>query len=149
MALRRVFPAFVVAAALAIVPFSLHADDFSTERLREGEGALRAKRFPEAVDQLRIACFGLLSQPELLSEGLVHLALAQDGAGRNADVLATLNRFLEVERRFTPYGKARVDEETRLRFHALLVSRIPAEVLAAYPTVVGPVRPPTASHKDP
>src|SRR5512141_1923838 len=125
---------------LAVHPLPLFADDFSLQRLRVGEEALRAKRVPEAVDQLRIACFGLLDQPILLSEGLAHLAIAQEAAGRRADVVTTLNRFLEVERLFGVYARSRLDEATRARFQELLLSLVPAEAVASVPTLSGLVR---------
>jgi hypothetical protein len=132
---RRPFSAFLLGIALAAPPASLFADDFSLERLRAGEEALRAKRIPEAVDQLRIACFGLLDQVESLSECLVNLTLAQDAAKRPADVQATLGRFLEVERRFAPYAKAALPAETRREFQAILLARVPEETRLSIPSL--------------
>lgn len=147
---RRPLFAFLTGITLAVAPVSLLADDFSLERLRAGEEALRAKRIPEAIDQLRIACFGLLDQPVLLTEGLVWLAFAQETAGRRTDVVATLNRFLEVERLFGVYARIRLDEAARAQFQALLLSRLPAEAVAAVPTLSGLVRqPPAPSRKEP
>lgn len=121
--------------SLAARPTSLRADDFSRDRLRAGEEALRAGRIPEAVDQLRIACFGLLEQVESLSECLVHLTLAQDAAKRPAEVQAALARFLEVERRFAPYAKASLAEDSRRAFQAILVAGVPEATLLAVPSL--------------
>jgi hypothetical protein len=128
--------AFLVGITFAVSPAFLLADDFSLERLRAGEEALRARRIPEAVDQLRIACFGLLEQAEALSECLVHLTLAQDAAKRPIDLQATLNRFLEVERRFAPYAKAAIPGESRREFQAVLLARVPEGALLSIPSLV-------------
>ncbi|MGA7991123.1 MAG: hypothetical protein WCC53_06795 [Thermoanaerobaculia bacterium] len=132
---RRPRFAVLFGIALAVAPFSLAADDFSLERLRAGEAALAAKRIPEAVDQLRIACFGLLDQVDALSECLVHLTLAQDAAKRPAEVEATLVRFLDVEKRFAAYAKATVPQEARRDFQAILLSRVPQATILSIPSL--------------
>ena len=60
--------ALVVVAALAGPAFA--ADDFYGARLQEGRIALQTGSASEAADLLRIGCFGLMDQPELLTEGL-------------------------------------------------------------------------------
>ena len=121
---------------LAFGPVSrLDADEFSRDRLRAGQEALRARRIPEAVDQIRIACFGLLEEVDALSECLVSLTLAQDAAKRPADVEATLVRFLEVERRFAPYAKAALPAESRREFQAILLAHVPEGTLLAVPSL--------------
>ena len=89
---------------------------FSESRLREGEQAYLERRFPEAIDQLRVAAFGLMDHPALLSQALVLLSLSQDSAGRPKDARATVNRFGEVERRFPSYAKAQIDRAIRADF---------------------------------
>lgn len=111
------------------------ADEFAEARMASGIEAYRAKRYAEASDQFRIACFGLLDQPVLLTEGLVRLALAQGAAGRTADVEKTLGRFLDVERRFEGYAKGRLDAATRAAFEGLLRARVPADAIAAVPSL--------------
>ena len=111
------------------------ADAFAEARLARGIDAVRTKRYSEASDQFRIACFGLLDEPILLTEGLVRLTLAQEAAGRRADVEKTLERFLDVERRFAVYAKSRLDAPTREGFQALLRARLPADVIAAVPSL--------------
>ncbi len=113
------------------------SDGFTSARLAAGIDAYATKRFVEAADQFRIACFGLLDQPVALTEGLVRLALAQEAAGRKADAVATLHRFLEIEKRFSGYARARLDGPTRAAFEALLKSHVSAEVLAAVPSMSG------------
>lgn len=129
-------------AGLAAVMFVTLAprargDDFANARLAAGIDAYASKRFPEASDQLRIACFGLLDQPVVLTEALVRLALAQEAAGRRADAAATVHRFLAVEKRFTGYARARLDGPTRAAFESLLRSVVSADVLASVPSMSG------------
>ena len=135
---RRLLIAFAPVALLFGTPAAARADEFAEARMASGIDAFRAKRYLEASDQFRIACFGLLDQPVLLTEGLVRLALAQEGAGRKADVEKTLDRFLFVERKFAGYAKSRLDSPTRAEFQALLRARLPADVLATVPSVTRP-----------
>ena len=113
----------------------LDADEFSRDRLRAGQEALRARRIPEAVDQIRIACFGLLDEVDALSGCLVYLTLAQEAAKRPSDVQKTLVRFLEVERRFAPYAKATLPADVRREFQAILLAHEPEDTLLAVPSL--------------
>ncbi len=133
---RPLLAGLAVAALIALAPHA-RGDDFANARLAAGIDAYASKRFPEAADQFRIACFGLLEQPVVLTEGLARLALAQEAAGRKADATATLHRFLEIEKRFSGYARARLDGPTRAAFEALLKSHVSAEVLAAVPSISG------------
>jgi len=63
---------------------SARSEDFYETRLRDGQEASRQKLFVQAVDELRIASFGFLDRPVLLSESLARLSLAQSAAGRAA-----------------------------------------------------------------
>ena len=134
---HRLLLARLGVAALVVLATRARSDDFASARLTAGVDAYASKRFPEAVDQFRIACFGLLDQPVVLTEGLVRLALAQEAAGRKADATATLHRFLEIEKRFSGYARARLDGPTRAAFETLLKSHVSAEVLAAVPSMSG------------
>ncbi len=147
---RRFFVVSAAATFLLFAPSPGRADEFAQGRLASGIDAFRAKRYTEASDQFRIACFGLLDQPVLLTEGLARLALSQEASGRKADVEKTLNRFLEVERLFGVYARNHLDDAARAEFQALLLSRVPAEAVAAVPTLSGLVRrPPAPGRKEP
>ncbi len=135
--MSRRLQTLVLGIVLAVPRVSLLADDFSLERLRTGEEALRENRIPDAVDQLRIACFGLLDQAGPLSQCLVNLTLAFDAARRPADADATLNKFLEAERRFSAYSKADLSPESRRQFEAVLLARVPVETIISIPSLAG------------
>ncbi|MGA7990070.1 MAG: hypothetical protein WCC53_01435, partial [Thermoanaerobaculia bacterium] len=133
---RRCLVVRVAAVVLLVGAAALaRADDFAGARMSDGIEAYRSRQFAEAADQFRIACFGLLDQPVRLSEGLVRLALAQEALGRKEGVTAALKRFVEVEKRFGAYSGARVDAGMRGEFEALLFARVPAETLAAVPSL--------------
>ncbi len=112
-------------------------DEFYETRLRAGEASYQEKRWPDAIDNLRIAAFGLLENPGLEAEALAYLALAQSAAGRAADVDATLARFLEVERRFAPYAHIKLDPAASADFRTLLLRRVAQATLLAYPGLAG------------
>ncbi|HVT03950.1 MAG TPA: hypothetical protein VHL58_11325 [Thermoanaerobaculia bacterium] len=114
---------------------SLHAEDFYEQQLRLGAQAFRAKRITQAVDELRIANFGLLDRPVLLSEGLARLSLAQFAAGRLESVVQTLNRFVDVEEQFKVYPSVRLEEAVKGDFERLLLKTVAPERLAALPSL--------------
>jgi len=113
------------------------ADDFYEERLRVGRAALEAKQYLDAIDNLRIAAFGLLEKPAMEEEALAYLALAQTAAGHGLDADATLGRFLDVERLFAPYAHLKMDSASDAAFRALLRSRVAESTLLAYPALAG------------
>lgn len=127
------------AALLALALFGVNglalAEDFNDARLKAGQVEYQAKRYREAVDEFRVAAFGYLDQPVLLQECLVRLTLALAAAGKQADVDATLTRFLEVERRFGTYAKANLEPDTRAAFWALLTKRLPPATIAGIPSL--------------
>ena len=132
--------ALLSAAALVLVlfpglPSAIASDEFYLSRLREGVEAFQAKRTVDAIDRLRIACFGLLDTPASLEEGLAVLSLAYTDSGRTADVDATLIHFLEVERKFGAYPKTSLPPTLKARFEAVLLRTTKAEVLAGYPNL--------------
>jgi hypothetical protein len=112
-------------------------EEFYETRLRAGEAAYAEKKLPDAIDNLRIASFGLLENPPMEAEALAYLALAQTAAGRKADADTTLGRFLEVERRFAPYKKLKLDPAVGAEFQALLLRRVAQATLLAYPSLAG------------
>jgi len=118
------------------------ADDFSDARLRAGEDATVAHHYLDAIAELKIAAFGSLDRPPVLAESLVWLALAQSGAGRTADVQATLDRFLEAERRFGAYPKAHLEPDTRAAFQAILLKQVPQSTIQSIPTLVNLIEAP-------
>jgi tetratricopeptide (TPR) repeat protein len=127
----------VAAAMVAILALPARGDEFYETRLREGEEALASKRNLVAVERLRIAVFGLLDKPVLLSEGFAMLSLAQRATGKEAALDVTLARFLELEKSFAVWGQAAVKPELRKEFVALLVKKIPPENLKGIPSLSG------------
>src|SRR5687767_10195602 len=107
---RAALVALVLMVSL-IVPAS--GEVFYDARLREGKAALESNRASDAVDQLKIACFGMLHDPKGLSEGLAWLAVAQNAAGRPTELETTLNRFVEVQSRFAAYNPSVIDQKIR------------------------------------
>ncbi|MGD1149233.1 MAG: tetratricopeptide repeat protein [Thermoanaerobaculaceae bacterium] len=111
------------------------ADPFYMRLLRQGTDAFNRRDFPAAVRQLRVACFGLLDEPELLADGLVRLGLAQASAGDTAGFAETFQRLAEVEERFGGYSKASIPSDVRDVFQQLVVKLIPRPTLAERPAI--------------
>jgi hypothetical protein len=113
------------------------SEDFYETRLHAGQAAFRGKLFLQAVDELRIASFGFLDRPVLLSESLARLSLAQAAAGHSAEADATLLRFFEVERQLRPYAQVQLEPDVRREFEVLLLRRVPASSLLSLPALAG------------
>jgi tetratricopeptide (TPR) repeat protein len=111
-------------------------DDFNYQRLQEGRMAFQQKRFGEAINQFRVAAFGALDEPTLLTECLVRLALAQAAAGKASDADETLARFVDVEKRFSAYARASLEPDIRTDFQALLKKRVAPATLAGVPSLL-------------
>lgn len=111
------------------------AQDFNEQLLAAGKLDYQANRMVQANDELRIAAFGLLDRPSLLSEALVRLSLAQNALGLTSELTRTLDRFIDVEQRFQPYSKVQLEPSIRSAFEALLLKSVPAATLTAIPSL--------------
>jgi hypothetical protein len=131
-------PVVVAAAlvgALGVSPRAVQAapDPFYFDRLRDGIQAYERKDFAAAAKQLRLACFGLLEEPQPLAACLVRLGVAQAAAGDGEGFAETFRRISDLEERFGAYGKADLPPELRAAFEQRVVAAIPAATLDALP----------------
>lgn len=131
------FPFRALCAALLFVAVTARAQDpsFHEAQLRLGEDAYRAGKPGEAIGNFRVAAFGFVNQPDRLTETLARLALAQHAARQTDGLATTLARFLETERRFGSFPRARLDAETRAAFLRVMAVSVPASTLAAVPSL--------------
>jgi TolA-binding protein len=129
-------PLLLALAVPAMMPVSsawASADPFYLGLLRDGRLAYDRADYATAAKDLRLACFGLLDDPQPLTDCLVRLAVAQ-GAGNDAEGFRdTFRRLAEVEDRFGAYGKATLPPELRSAFEQKLVVLIPAATLETIP----------------
>jgi thioredoxin-like negative regulator of GroEL len=121
----------VLSMILSLVASAAVAEDFYEQQLRIGKTDLAASRMVPASDELRIAAFGFLDRPPLLTEALARLAIAQSGLSQESAVTHTLTRFLDVERRFSVYNSAALEPQTRAAFEALLLKTVPHSEIAS------------------
>ncbi len=132
---RRVVHFLVVASlvvGLALVEsWALGADPFYENLLAKGTDQYNRRDFAAAARTLRLACFGLLEEPERLADGLVRLGLAQGAAGERDAFAETFRRLVEVEERFGAYTKASIPEAVRGEFERLARAVLPPATLAA------------------
>ncbi|MEO6193427.1 MAG: hypothetical protein ABIS20_10475 [Thermoanaerobaculia bacterium] len=118
---------------LAPVPARAVIDPFYQGLLRDGQLAFDRKDHATAARALRLACFGMLDEPQPLADCLSRLALAQDGAGDAAGFRETFQRLMEVEDRFKGYSQGELAAELRAALESRLATRIPAATLAGAP----------------
>ena len=131
MMIRRFFAA--VAFCWCLAGTAIAAEPFYERLLEEGIRAYDAGEHAAAAKSLRLACFGLLEEPEVLAQGLTYLALAQAETGDQAEFTKTFERILEIERRFQAYSQLELDPELRRTFDTHLEHWIALDVLAHEP----------------
>jgi Flp pilus assembly protein TadD len=127
------FRHLILAAGLSCFVSVAFGEEFYEQQLRIGKADLVSGRTVQASQELRIAAFGLLDRPPMLSDALVHLAIAQNTLSQTAAVTQTINRFLDVERRFAVYGSAAIEPQTRAQFESLLLKNALRSDLVAIP----------------
>jgi tetratricopeptide (TPR) repeat protein len=111
----------------------LAADQFYLGLLRDGIHAYDGGDYPAAAYDLRLACFGLLDEPEPLAACLARLALAQEKTGDRTGFATTFRRIVETEERFGAYGRADLPREVRAAFEQRVTAIIPAATLEVVP----------------
>lgn len=127
----RMFALFCAVVLTSVPAFA--ADEFYQEQLRAGKADFQANRIPQATDELRIAAFGLLEQPVLLAETLARLAVAQHALGQNTEAARTIDRFIDVERKFSPYATVELEAAVKTKFEELVMKQVPRQMLASLP----------------
>lgn len=121
---RRVrHQAATAALALLVCAARVLAQEDAQRYLDLGKQALRAKRYTEAVQDLRIARFMTLEDPALQTQALALLVLAEDSVGFKADREVTLDRFMEVEGRFGAFQLDSLDPDLQARFKSIVMGR--------------------------
>lgn len=118
---------------LASVAVANAADPFYEGLLRKGTDQYNRREFAAAARSLRIACFGLLDEPELLADALTRLALSQAASGDASGFRDTYHRISDVEQRFQAYTRAAIPDDARKAFEDEVKANIPEATLAADP----------------
>jgi tetratricopeptide (TPR) repeat protein len=126
-------PTSASAPPSSAIPVAQGPDPFYLGLLRDGRLAYDRGDYANSAKDLRLACFGLLDDPQPLTDCLVRLAVAQ-GAGNDAEGFReTFRRIAEVEDRFGAYGKAQLAPEIRAAFEQRLLLLIPVATLERIP----------------
>ncbi|MEM1247447.1 MAG: hypothetical protein AAGK22_13805 [Acidobacteriota bacterium] len=138
---RAKSPASLFCFALLLTPFAsvaAQADEplpergYYDQRLREGSRALENGEADRAVAELRLACFGYLSEPRQLTPCLAKLALAQSAASKaGSDVGRTVDRLQQLEERFQTVSQGALPIDLHARLRQVLAPRAQALALAA------------------
>lgn len=129
------------AILLLVLPAALAAaEPFYQARLEEGIRAYASGGYDTAVRDLRIACFGLLDEPQPLARGLTYLALAQAETGDREAFATSFRRILEAEQRFQAYSEAELAPAVRQAFEARLERWDALETLSSVPAFAAVAR---------
>jgi predicted Zn-dependent protease len=108
-------------------------DPFYLDLMRDGIQAYDRGDYATAAKQLRLACFGLLDDPQPLAGCLTRLGLAQAAAGNGDAFRETFRRIVEVETRFGAYTKTDLPPAVRAAFEERALAAVPASTLDAIP----------------
>jgi hypothetical protein len=119
----------VLVLVLVLALPAVAADSFYLNLLREGSSAQDRGEYEEAAVSLRLACFGLLDDPELLVEGLVRLGLAQGELQDQAGFEATFRQLLDAEERLGAYSRATPRRDLVARYEEQLLAYLPPSAL--------------------
>lgn len=132
---------FAVAALLIMIAATAPASsqDFYEGQMLAGRQAFAAKNWVEARDSFRIAAFGFLDRPAMLTEALAYLALAQSGLGQADAAGETIDRFLLIEAQFPSWATSKIEPAARRQFEVLLRARAGEARLASVPTLANMV----------
>ena len=128
---RALVAALALLAAAALMRPALAAHPFYEQLLQRGTDDFNRRDYDKAVHRLRLACFGLLDEPELLAEGLTRLALAQAGNGDEEGFRETFQRLAEVEDRFGAYTAAAIPGDMRKGLEQFVGRLVPRATLSA------------------
>jgi tetratricopeptide (TPR) repeat protein len=108
-------------------------DPFYLDLMRDGMQAYDRGDYATAAKQLRLACFGVLDEPERLAGCLTRLGLAQAAAGNGDAFRETFRRIVEVENRFGAYTRTDLPPAVRAAFEQRALAAVPAGTLDAIP----------------
>lgn len=109
-------------------------DAFYLALLRDGRAEMLRGDAVAARKSFRLACFGFLEHPVLLTEGLVRLGLAESSLNDQEEFVATFSRLAEVEERFAAYAPAALTADERRSFEEKAVEWVTPEVLRSLPS---------------
>lgn len=121
----------VLVSALSVQAYA--AEPFYQRLLQEGLRAHAEGNAPQAVQNLTLACFGMLEEPPQLMECRIHLANAQAATGDKSSFIETAGRVLDLESTFTLYRKLPLPQEARVAFEGHLLEWVPMASLVASP----------------
>jgi hypothetical protein len=125
--------ATLVAGPLAGAERPSEPEPFYLDLERSAEVALARGEAAAAARKLRLACFGMLEQPDRLGGCLVKLGVAQGQAGDRPGFEETFERLDALEGRFAVYGTLKLDAQLRKAFEERLKAWISVETLASRP----------------
>jgi tetratricopeptide (TPR) repeat protein len=129
--------AVAVLAPLATVPLPAAVEPFYLNLYRSGIHHYDLGDAATARYELRLACFGMLDDPEQLAECLARLALAQAASEDDVGFADTFRRIADLEQRFGAWSGTALDGETRAKFDQLVLAKVPAGTLAVSPGFSG------------
>ena len=132
--MSRLIKSLLVATVLLalLTPVAQAADPFYERLLQKGKRSLTVD--PEsAAEDLRLACFGMLDDPEELVDCQVHLAVAQGNLGDTTGFEETFTRLLDTEIRFPTYQNLSLDPLVRQSFESQLETSVAYEALIQAP----------------
>ena len=125
---------------LALPSHGSAAEPFYENLLQKGIRANAEGDSAQAVQDLTLACFGMLEEPKSLMACRVHLALAHAAGGDREAFVETAGRIIELETRFEVYAEAHLDKAQRQAFEKQLIAEMPFVSLSSVEAFSGAVR---------
>ena len=132
--MRRLVAGLAALAGLA-APAGAAVDPFHLAVERDARAAASRGAAVDAARLYRIACFGMLDEPERLGACTVRLALAQHETGDREGFRESWNRLATVEERFQGLSRAAVEEGEKQELARAARAWLTAEQLRAIPAL--------------
>jgi hypothetical protein len=133
-----------IAAALLFTSAALAApaEDFYIALLQRGIADVARGAYVPAINELRIAAFGLLDDLPRFQTAEVYLTVALLRVDNRKDAAAAAEKVLQAEK-LSPrtFDALSLEETVRAEFHAALPTLVRAEALAAVPSIKGAAPP--------
>jgi tetratricopeptide (TPR) repeat protein len=119
---------WLLLAAIAQPLAASPSAEFYVNLQRRGVSAFEAARYQEAVDQLRIAAFGMVDDLPLYSKTQVYLTVAYDHLTQQDRARDAARRLVAAERISRSYAKVMISDPLRSSFESLAARLLtPAE----------------------
>ena len=122
----------LIALAVSIVASAASAavHPFYEAMYQRGLASAAAGQHEQAIRELRIAAFGMVSEPVRYETAQVHIAVIAEKAGLRAEAALAAQKIVRVEMLHPTYAKLQLSADVRAAFEKFVPQVVPVDQLA-------------------